>query len=101
MVAASYRNNSLLLACSSAFVFLVGIQCAQADVSRGQALYENHCTTCHNENIHLRTPPRVTSRDELKGWVASWSIHENLEWSGEDINDVTRYLSESVYGFTQ
>jgi len=67
---------------------------------RGQALYENHCRTCHEEGIHVRDNRRVTSIGELRHRVASWSYHAALGWSDEDIADVVDYLDRRFYHYT-
>jgi mono/diheme cytochrome c family protein len=76
-------------------------QAGSADVSRGEALYENHCSACHEINVHQRSGRKVSSMLELRGWVASWSAHGKVDWDRQDIEDVTRYLSDQIYHFSQ
>jgi mono/diheme cytochrome c family protein len=71
------------------------------EFDRGQALYENHCSSCHDPQVHLVAEGRhVTTPEELRARVAAWSVHSGLNWSDEDINDVTDYLSRHFYRFT-
>ena len=69
------------------------------EFSRGQALYENHCQSCHTDWAHTRSERKVTSMGDLHRRVAAWSIHAGLAWSDEDIGDVTDYLEQSFYRF--
>ncbi|MEZ5543439.1 MAG: cytochrome c [Pseudomonadota bacterium] len=81
---------------TTAGVLLTGLLTCTAvpaeSFDRGQALYENHCQTCHESHVHLRAR-RASSLDELHKWVATWSWHANLGWSDEDITDVADYLN--------
>lgn len=69
------------------------------EFSRGQALYENHCQSCHTDWAHARSGRKVTSLNELHRRVASWSIHAGLDWSDEEVGDVTEYLEANFYRF--
>jgi mono/diheme cytochrome c family protein len=69
------------------------------EFSRGQALYENHCQSCHTDWAHTRSERKVTSMGELHRRVAAWSIHSGLDWSDEDIGDVADYLEQNFYRF--
>ena len=82
-------------------VTIPAVVIADASFSRGEALYENHCGSCHDRSVHLRGNRRVDSREELRGWVASWSVHANVDWDDEDVESVTGYLSRWLYGFEQ
>lgn len=71
------------------------------EFDRGQALYENHCSSCHDNPVHALGETRhVANLADLRARVAAWSIHSGLAWSEEDINDVTAYLSRRFYRFT-
>ena len=72
-----------------------------AELDRGQALYENHCTTCHDATVHTRAARRVQNRGDLQLYVSTWSFHAQLGWSREEIIDVTGYLDHSYYHFTE
>ena len=67
---------------------------------RGQALYENHCMTCHESMVHTRDTRRAASRADLHKWVSTWSFHAALDWSGEEIEDVTDYMDRRWYHFS-
>ncbi len=67
---------------------------------RGQALYENHCMSCHEDGVHTRDARRATSIAELRKWVATWSFHASLDWSSEEIDDVADFMDRRYYHFT-
>ena len=69
------------------------------EFSRGQALYENHCQSCHADWAHTRSEHKVTSIGELHQRVAAWSVHSGLDWSVEDVGDVADYLDRNFYQF--
>lgn len=71
-----------------------------AEFDRGQELYENHCQSCHESWVHTRAKRQVTSISELQRRVSSMSVHIGLNWSNEEINDVTDYLSRRFYQLT-
>lgn len=70
------------------------------DFDRGQALYENHCLSCHEATVHTRDTRRATSVVELREWVATWNFHASLGWSSEEIDDVADYMNRRYYHFT-
>ena len=67
---------------------------------RGQALYENHCMSCHEATVHTREAHRATSLADLRRWVATWSFHASLDWSDEEIDDVADFMDRRFYHFT-
>jgi mono/diheme cytochrome c family protein len=69
------------------------------EFTRGQALYENHCQSCHADWAHTRSERKVTSMGELHQRVAAWSVHARLDWSVEDVGDVADYLEQNFYRF--
>jgi mono/diheme cytochrome c family protein len=74
---------------------------AAESFDRGQALYENHCMSCHEPVVHTRPARRAASLAELRKWVATWSFHASLGWSSEEIDDVTDYMDRHWYHFTR
>jgi mono/diheme cytochrome c family protein len=67
--------------------------------SRGQALYENHCRACHESSAHTREGRKVKSMAALRDRVAGWSTHAGLDWTAQDVDDVTDYLNRAFYRF--
>jgi len=101
------------MAMDSRWLMLAGVAVALAGVTasmvalramefdRGQALYENHCSTCHDPQTHVAGDARhVTTMADLRARVAAWSVHSGLNWPDEDVNDVTDFLNRRFYRFT-
>ncbi|MDX2426191.1 MAG: hypothetical protein QNK15_08060 [Cycloclasticus sp.] len=65
--------------------------------SRGQLLYENHCTDCHESRVYIREKRKSRSVTDIAKWVLRWSQHLNLDWNRSEINDVTEYLNQHFY----
>ncbi|MGB7933561.1 MAG: c-type cytochrome [Gammaproteobacteria bacterium] len=72
------------------------------EFDRGEALYENHCSACHDPQAHVAGEARhVVTLADLHARVAAWSVHSGLHWSEEDVNDVTDYLNRRFYRFAE
>lgn len=81
-------------------VLVLGMAAAPAlsqEFSRGQALYEHHCQSCHENWAHTREGRKVDTINELRRRVASWSVHGGLGWNDEDVGDVADYLNRTFY----
>lgn len=76
----------------------VELQLAQAR-SRGDLLYDTHCVACHTRKIHWRDRKVATDWESLLSQVDRWQRNGNLGWSGEEIEDVARYLNKTIYRF--
>jgi hypothetical protein len=93
-----------LAACLAA---VPGLACAQAASSpqgastmqpaRGQLLYETHCIACHNTQMHWRDRRLATSWPRLVALVDHWQRRELLNWSWDDVIEVSRHLNDTVY----
>jgi hypothetical protein len=68
--------------------------------SRGQLLYENHCLGCHDSVIHIRQHDKARSLADIRHWVIRWAQHLKLDWSNEEINDVTNHLNQTFYDYS-
>ncbi len=90
-----------LKAMAAALACLLGLSAptAAADFERGQALYDNHCRSCHEVWAHTREHRTVTSLAGLRARVAAWSVHAGLDWGKDEIDDVTDYLNRRFYRF--
>ncbi len=73
---------------------------AQAE-SRGELLYSTHCITCHTSQMHWREKRAATDWTRLKAEVRRWQGAAALNWSEADIDEVARYLNDSIYRFAQ
>ena len=66
---------------------------------RGQLLYENHCMSCHESVIHIRTRQLTKSLPELQAQVRYWAAYLQLSWDKKDIEEVTTHLNDQYYKF--
>lgn len=66
---------------------------------RGQLLYENHCTSCHESTLHIRERRRARTLADLRGWAVHWSTYLKLNWGAEEVDDVVRYLNGKYYKY--
>ena len=66
---------------------------------RGGMLYVNHCLVCHDSVVHLRMDRRARSIEEVAQQVRRWSEVQSLQWSDEDVDEVSDYLERRFYRF--
>ena len=66
-------------------------------MKRGRQLYENHCTSCHESQVHIRERTRVRSMTDLHYQVRRWRDELELSWTTEDVEDVQHYLQRHFY----
>lgn len=69
--------------------------------SRGELLYSTHCNSCHTSEMHWRDKKVAVDWTSLRFQVRRWQGNAGLGWSEADIQDVTRYLNESIYRYTE
>ena len=81
----------------AALLLAVALPLQAETFDRGEELYDNHCRECHERGVHMRKDRKVTTVEELRKRVAGWSVHSGLDWSREDIDDVTDYLGQTYY----
>ena len=67
--------------------------------SYGEALYENHCTGCHESTLHLRDDRKATDLKQIEGQVRRWADYQNLDWQAEQVDAVRDYVNQTYYGF--
>ena len=88
------------IVCAALGLSLVAMPLLAEEFNRGKELYENHCKVCHESWAHERSGRQVATREELGRRVRGWSLHSRLDWSDEEVNDVTDYLDRQYYRFT-
>lgn len=71
----------------------------EAVSTRGELLYSTHCIECHTTEMHWRAQRQARDWDTLKAQVRRWQAVVSLRWSEADINDVARYLNDTIYQF--
>ena len=70
------------------------------DAARGALLYENHCGGCHTSAMHIRQGQHARSFADVSGWEEHWARYNKLDWSDDDVADVTAFLMARYYHFT-
>jgi mono/diheme cytochrome c family protein len=70
---------------------------APAADSRGAMLYDTHCIACHTTQMHWREQRLATDWNSLRRQVNRWQGNAGLNWSDDDIDEVAKYLNETIY----
>ena len=86
---------TLLLITTSCISFAAEID--EGKMSRGELLYRNHCIECHNQQIHWREARIAKDTIGIKQQVTRWQDAIGVQWTEEEINDVSRYLNRTYY----
>jgi mono/diheme cytochrome c family protein len=75
---------------------------AQAQApSRGELLYTTHCVACHSTQMHWRQKKLATTWDTLKTQVQRWQGVAGLDWSEVEVEEVARYLNDTIYHYPE
>jgi mono/diheme cytochrome c family protein len=69
------------------------------EASRGELLYSTQCIACHSTQVHWRDKRIATDWTSLQLQVHRWQGVSGLQWSNEEIADVTGYLNSLHYHF--
>lgn len=72
---------------------------ALADPSRGEMLYENHCTGCHESRVHMRENRLESDAGGVRLQVLRWSSELALGWGEQEHRDVLEFLLQRHYRF--
>jgi hypothetical protein len=96
-------NSLFVMECVSTVLMgaLVLALPARAAESRGELLYSTHCIACHTSQWHWRDGKLATNWSSLRAEVRRWQATAMLQWSEEDVLEVTRYLNDTFYRFPQ
>lgn len=88
-------------ALASALILCASVAPARAEtgVSRGEALYANHCVACHTCQAHTRRNPLVKNMGELVQQVDRWQANQKLGWTSDERAVVVEYLNRTFYKF--
>ena len=90
---------ALVAAATSAVAWAHAQPTPQAVSTRGELLYANHCIECHTTEMHWRVNRRAVDWDTLRFQVRRWQGLNSLGWTETDVNDVARYLNDTIYQF--
>ena len=66
---------------------------------RGQLLYENHCMSCHESVVHIRSRQEAKSLPQLRAKVLHWADYLQMPWGKEEVEDVVKHLDSHYYRF--
>ena len=69
--------------------------------SRGELLYTTHCSACHSAQMHWRENKLASNWETLKAQVQRWQGVARLEWSEGEVEEVARYLNETIYRYPE
>src|SRR3954447_3632473 len=67
--------------------------------SGGALLYQTHCIGCHDKQIHWRDDRLATDWRSLAAQVRRWRTNTGLQWTEQEVDEVVRYLNETIYKF--
>lgn len=95
---AGMKRLCLVLVSLAALLAFAG---ARADAARGALLYDNHCIACHNTQMHWRDQRLAKDWTSLRALVRRWQGAAQLNWSEEEVDDVSRHLNERIYRFEE
>ena len=80
-------------------LFAISSLSLAAEPDRGQKLYENHCTECHESIVHIRDDRRAKTIDDIRFQIARWRDVLSLPWTNAEIDDVLSYLNGRYYHY--
>ena len=69
------------------------------EVTRSQMLYENHCTSCHESTVYIRSRRKAKNYKEVGNWVNQRADWLNLGWTNVEKREVMQYLNERYYKY--
>jgi mono/diheme cytochrome c family protein len=91
----------LFLWLSAPLWFAFGLPAQAQAPSRGELLYNTHCGACHSTQMHWRQKKLATTWDTLKAQVQRWQGVAGLEWSDAEVEEVARYLNDTIYRYPE
>jgi mono/diheme cytochrome c family protein len=72
---------------------------AKSNTSRGAMLYDNHCIQCHTQQLYWQDKRLAIDKKSLTDQLNRWQRNAGLEWSDDDIKEVSRYLNGKFYHY--
>lgn len=70
-----------------------------ASPARGEQLYQNHCTGCHDSVVHVRERRKAATLAEVQAQILRWRQVLALPWRDDDVRDVLQHLNERYYRY--
>jgi len=78
---------------------LLAISPANADVSVGKQLHDEHCLKCHGTDVYSRKDHFVKNMAGLKKQIKRCQLSVGAQWFDEEAADVADYLNSEFYHF--
>lgn len=92
-------GSGVLLALYGSLAIAAAPAAVKVEPSRGELLYTTYCVACHTEQVHWRDKKLVANWKSLVAEVDRWQANGKLEWSRNDIEQVSRYLNAIHYHY--
>lgn len=91
------------LAIGTAAVMLVAgaTAAAAADVAKGKALVQKHCTACHGTEVYSRPNHRMKSLEMLRNQLGRCQQAAGVKLTKQEAADIVAYLNQTFYKFKQ
>lgn len=67
--------------------------------TNGELLYTKNCITCHTAQVHWRERKLATDFKSLQAEVNHWQTLLSLDWSNQEVEEVSEYLDALYYHF--
>jgi mono/diheme cytochrome c family protein len=80
---------------------LLGTAAQAQSPQRGELLYTTHCGACHSTQMHWRQNKLATNWDTLMAQVRRWQGVAGLGWSQAEVEEVARYLNDTIYRYSE
>jgi hypothetical protein len=80
-------------------LLLAGAGARAQDLERGRMLHENHCRMCHDSIAYKRGDHVAKDLAQVKAQVTRWQTNTGLNWSTEDIDNVTAFVAKTYYKY--
>lgn len=93
------HSRHLLIGLVAYAALLISVTAAAAEPERGQQLYENHCTGCHESNAHIREDRKARTQADIRTQIVRWRGVLELSWSNREVDDVLSFLNDRYYHY--
>lgn len=90
-----YRPRFLL----SLLLFATALPAWADETPETVALYQQHCTSCHQSEVYTRSDRKVTSLEGLHRQVQRCELALGLKWFDDEIADMADHLDAQYYRF--
>lgn len=67
------------------------------DVSRGAALYDTYCVSCHREGLVDRYASKIRSYADLRAAVERWAAQSGRRFTRVEVDELVDYLDAAHY----